>query len=329
MKKIVSLYQRNYETDRLVRDEVVPGAEWVLAGEGIATRKFDGACCMIREGKLFKRYDLPLLPDWANQKKRGYSGPWTIEMYKQAPSGWEKTHNATDENTGHWPGWLQVKGGPEDQWFQVAYINTCLPEQELEDGTYEAIGPHFQGNPERMSRDELVKHGAVVLKEVPRTFEDIRKYLQAMFIEGIVWHHPDGRMVKIKAKDFGIKRPKMTLAEFRDKVIESARESLVRLETREHRRRGCMRGLEIAATMLNAEEFYQEILSRQKLEWHLRDGVVQHTVTPGEFWEFRCATLQIDFVYQRMKLAYGAPGSHSLAAVRQYIEITGQVPVTE
>jgi hypothetical protein len=25
-------------------------------------------------------------------------------------------------------------------------------------------------------------------------------------IEGIVWHHSDGRMVKIKAKDFGIKR---------------------------------------------------------------------------------------------------------------------------
>jgi hypothetical protein len=24
-------------------------------------------------------------------------------------------------------------------------------------------------------------------------------------IEGIVWHHPDGRMVKIKKKDFGYK----------------------------------------------------------------------------------------------------------------------------
>ena len=26
MKKIISLYQRNYDGDRLVRDEVVPGA---------------------------------------------------------------------------------------------------------------------------------------------------------------------------------------------------------------------------------------------------------------------------------------------------------------
>ena len=26
-------------------------------------------------------------------------------------------------------------------------------------------------------------------------------------IEGIVWHHPDGRMVKIKARDFGLPWP--------------------------------------------------------------------------------------------------------------------------
>ena len=26
-------------------------------------------------------------------------------------------------------------------------------------------------------------------------------------VEGIVWHHPDGRMVKIKRKDFGFKWP--------------------------------------------------------------------------------------------------------------------------
>ena len=36
MKKIISLFKRNYETDKLVRNEVVPGAEWVLQGEGTA-----------------------------------------------------------------------------------------------------------------------------------------------------------------------------------------------------------------------------------------------------------------------------------------------------
>lgn len=40
MQKIISLFQRNYDGDHLVRDEVVPGAEWVLRGEGVATRKW-------------------------------------------------------------------------------------------------------------------------------------------------------------------------------------------------------------------------------------------------------------------------------------------------
>ena len=32
MKKIPSLFCRNYDGDRLVRDEIVPGSEWVAAG---------------------------------------------------------------------------------------------------------------------------------------------------------------------------------------------------------------------------------------------------------------------------------------------------------
>lgn len=40
MKKIISLFKRNYEGDHLVRDEIVEGAEWVIAGEGEATRKW-------------------------------------------------------------------------------------------------------------------------------------------------------------------------------------------------------------------------------------------------------------------------------------------------
>ena len=57
MKKIVSLFKRDYEgRPPLVYDEVVEGAEWVLAGEGIATRKWDGTCAMVSYGKLWKRY---------------------------------------------------------------------------------------------------------------------------------------------------------------------------------------------------------------------------------------------------------------------------------
>ena len=57
MKKIPSLFKRDYEGARFVYDEVVPGCEWVLDGEGVATVKYDGTSCMVRDGVLYKRYD--------------------------------------------------------------------------------------------------------------------------------------------------------------------------------------------------------------------------------------------------------------------------------
>lgn len=179
MRKIISLFQRNYEGDRLVRDEVVPGAEWVLAGEGVATRKWDGTCCMVRDGRLFKRYDA----------KRG----------KTPPLGFEPAQEP-DHATGHWPGWLPVGDGPEDRWFREASL------AGLADGTYELCGPKVQGNPEGFAAHTLVAHGYEQLPDAPRSFDALKSWFAERSIEGIVWHHPDGRMVKIKAKDFGIRR---------------------------------------------------------------------------------------------------------------------------
>ena len=175
MKKIVSLFQRNYEGDRKVRNEVVPGAEWVLAGEGRPTRKFDGTCCMVQDGKLFKRYDA----------KKG----------KAPPPGFIPAQDA-DENTGHWPGWLAVGDGPEDRWFREAL------KDGVGDGTYELCGPKVQGNPEGFEKHILVRHGLEGIPADPRDFDSIRDFLKERPYEGIVWHHPDGRMVKIKKKDF-------------------------------------------------------------------------------------------------------------------------------
>ena len=181
MKKIISLYKRDYEGTRLVYDEVVPGAEWVLEGEGVATIKWDGACCMIRGGKLYKRYDA----------KNG----------KTPPDGFEPAQDA-DPVTGHWPGWVPVTDAPADRWFRDGSANS----PDLPDGTYELCGPKVNGNPERIERHILIPHGKDFLFDAPRNFDDIRDYLKGKNIEGIVWHHNDGRMVKIKSKDFGIKR---------------------------------------------------------------------------------------------------------------------------
>jgi hypothetical protein len=183
MQKIISLFQRNYDGDRLVRDEVVPGAEWVLAGEGVATVKYDGTCCLVRDGKLYKRYDA----------KKG----------KKPPVGFEQAQDP-DPVTGHWPGWVPVGDGPEDRWHREALAEGL---QTLVDGTYELIGPKVQGNPEGCVGHILHRHGSHTVAGFPRTYAEIREALSPGTVEGIVWHHPDGRMVKIKAKDFGIKRP--------------------------------------------------------------------------------------------------------------------------
>lgn len=208
MQKIISLFQRNYTGDRLVRDEVVPGAEWVLAGEGTATVKIDGTACLVEDGRLFKRYDLPLTKEWANKKKQGYTGPWESWMYQAAPAGFLPAAEEPDPTTGHFPGWVLVsETDPADQWHRAAWAYHAGRQDVLAEDTYELVGPKVQGNPYQLSEHELLRHGAVELSGVPRTFMGLALYFAEHPIEGIVWHHPDGRMVKIKRRDFGLPWP--------------------------------------------------------------------------------------------------------------------------
>lgn len=195
MKKIISLFQRNYDGDRLVRDELVPGAEWVAAGEGVATRKLDGTCCLVMGGTLYKRYDA----------KGG----------KQPPMGFLPAQDP-DPVTGHWPGWLLVSDvEPGDRWHWEAWKRWLDSGHPIQEGTYELVGPKIQGNPEGEEAHMLISHEAnhlILTPSPPRDFAGIRDYLYYLDIEGIVWHHPDGRMVKIKGKDFGLKRRKAVTA---------------------------------------------------------------------------------------------------------------------
>lgn len=181
MKKIISLFQRDWAGDRRARNVVTPGAEWVLAGEGVATVKWDGTCCMIQDGKFYKRYE----------HKVGRKIP---ENFIAATD--------VDPETKKQQGWVPVGDGPEDQYHREGF--RALTSRT--DGTYELVGPKVQGNAELMLTHCLWRHGSKILDDVPRTFEGLKQYLVDRDIEGIVWHHPDGRMVKIKAADFGIKR---------------------------------------------------------------------------------------------------------------------------
>jgi len=195
MQKIISVFQRNYDGNRQIRDEVVPGAEWVLAGEGVATRKFDGTCCMVRDGKLYKRYEV---------KKGG-----------KAPAGFEPA-SEIDPVTQKVQGWLLVGDGPEDQWHRQAWVNQFGPEGRLADWTYELCGPKVQGNPEQeyVEREVgapmhlLIPHGKCLYADTPRQFEPLKLWLAERNIEGVVFHHADGRMAKVKLRDYGLSRSK-------------------------------------------------------------------------------------------------------------------------
>lgn len=184
MKKIPTLFEREYKDHKVIgiRPIVTTGMEWVLDGYGTATVKIDGSCCAIINNVFYKRYD--------------------------AKKGKKPTKNAIpccdpDPVTGHWPHWVPVsRDNPADKWFVRALDRTPY----LEDRTYEAIGPHFQGNPYNLPDDVLVPHGANVI-EVCRTFDGIRAYLENHGIEGIVFWKDGEPQCKIKRSDFGFPWP--------------------------------------------------------------------------------------------------------------------------
>lgn len=190
MQKIPSLFKRDYEGTRLVYNEIVEGCEWVVNGEGYATEKYDGTSCLVMNNtQLYRRYDA----------KKG----------KTPPAGFIPAQEP-DEKTGHYPGWIPVGDGNEDRWHREGWKSTTASGW-LEDGTYELVGAKVQGNPYNLETHQLWKHGKAWADEhnpePPRDFEGLKAWFADSYIEGIVWHHPDGRMCKIKRKDFGYAWP--------------------------------------------------------------------------------------------------------------------------
>ena len=197
MKKIPTLFVRKFENGKVVgiTQEVTPGCEWVLKGEGIATVKYDGSCCAIINGEFYKRYDA----------KKG----------KPVPEGAIKCQEEPDPVTGHMPCYVKVdRNNPADKWFVAAYDRTLEAVDKLEDGTYEAVGVHFQGNPYRCETDLLYKHGAKQIdtgewweRLLERSFDGIRMYLYSNNCEGIVFWKDGEPKCKIKRTDFGYAWP--------------------------------------------------------------------------------------------------------------------------
>ena len=180
MRKIPTLFVREYDSGGVImRRDVKKGLEWVLEGEGEATEKVDGAACAIIDGVLYKRYDA-----------KG----------KEPPKGAIPCQDAPDPYTGHFPHWVKVDTRiAADKWFVQAWMNTPWL---YEDGTYEAVGLHFQGNPYGLDADFLEKHGRIKIKDFPRTFEGMREYFRTHYIEGVVFWKDGEPQCKVKRTDF-------------------------------------------------------------------------------------------------------------------------------
>lgn len=201
MRKIPTLYQRDPETNlRYVKNEVHPDCQWVIDDEGTPTYKWDGTCVSIDEnGIMSKRREV----------KEGKPVP---DEFRQ--------EGDPDPETGKRVGWVLVDlTDPADKWHLeglghlISNQSDDEPWPENAAGTYELIGPKVQGNRHSFDRHYLIRHGfhhdgrRSMCGMVPTGFEQLGEHLHGTVdldpgFEGFVWHHPDGRMAKIKAKDF-------------------------------------------------------------------------------------------------------------------------------
>lgn len=184
MKKIPTMFVRDETRNgHPVIDQVKPECQWVLYGEGVATVKKDGTNVKIDGGMLLKR-----------QKPK--DGDYD-----------EASYVPCDRND------------PSDRWvfeaFDLATESGAFSLDDRvppEDGIYELVGPKVQRNADGYAQHTLIRvvppdERLVITGPQSRTFVGIREYLKRTVMEGIVFHHPDGRMAKIKRRDFGLPWP--------------------------------------------------------------------------------------------------------------------------
>jgi len=188
MIKIKTLFKKDPSDLGRVINEVDPENNWVFEDRVVPTRKWDGTAMAVIGGFPYKRLDV---------------------RFDQNPPEGAIACQDPDPISGHWPHWVVIdQEKPEDAYIVRAIYNHCVCNKyKLKDGTYEVIGPKINSNRENMTYHQLQFHGAWILnnfKEV--NFEYIRSYLSIHDFEGIVFHHPDGRMCKIRKRDFGITR---------------------------------------------------------------------------------------------------------------------------
>jgi len=186
MKKIKTIFDRDWNGNRRVVDKYTDGFSPDLLIGAVATEKLDGMNVRITlRNHLCVRTEKRRNPDKI-QKQKGIEEPW----YKDA-----------DEYS------------PEDKWIFDGIKNTDF--SNLSDGEWsgELVGTNIQGNSLNLENNRIVffsLNQAPVFENVPIDYEGLKEWLPAQKskygkdcgIEGIVWHTNAGDMFKIKVKDF-------------------------------------------------------------------------------------------------------------------------------
>lgn len=193
IKKIPTLFRRVYDDGGIVEivNEVRPGFEWVLKGEGVATEKVDGVACAVINGVLYRRCE--------------------FKESELKPKGAIPCQPEPDPFSDMRPYWVAVETRKaSDKWIVQAWANTPWIGEFGDgsaDGTYEAVGLHFRGNPYGLDADFLERHGRIKIKNFPRDFDGMREYFRTHYIEGVVFWKDGEPQCKIKRSDFGFKYP--------------------------------------------------------------------------------------------------------------------------
>jgi hypothetical protein len=184
MRKIPTVFRRDPEQMSKVTDEVTEGCEWVLTGDGRATRKYDGTCVMFDGTSWWARREVKPGKAWPEKF-------WPVD---------------TDEVTGKVVGWMPAEESGFHAFLIEAIEHLDIRSRGME-GTYELCGPKINGNPEQLDGHRLIKHSqaertaTLVNAGVYNLKEQVRVLSERFEWEGVVWHHPDGRMAKLKGRD--------------------------------------------------------------------------------------------------------------------------------
>lgn len=194
MRKMPTLFVRDWNsTPKHVTREVNPECRWAYTDPGVrALRKYDGTCVAYLLG--------PDGPAWWSRRE--------VKPGKTAPAGFAPI--STDSETGKTIGWEPIAQSAFAKWHAEALANAIIGHQGEPSwpiGTYELVGPKINGNPENEDGHQLIHHeGAEEVFVHLGDFDIVREQLISLWAvfgcEGVVWRHPDGRLAKLKAKDF-------------------------------------------------------------------------------------------------------------------------------